>query len=144
MSLYLGKYFVEALRSSEEITELIDGRLFPVARSTEDDLLDKIPYIIMMPSGITAGETCKDDYAEGDEDQAQVNLLVCAQTYDSLVTLTQLVRDTIHEAYEGDLADEDWPFVFDGYEFSADAVQYDPTKPCYYQTLRYNCTTTKQ
>jgi hypothetical protein len=33
--------------------------------------------------------------------------------------------------------DEDFPIT--EYRFSADGVQYDPDKPCYWQVLRYAC-----
>jgi hypothetical protein len=47
--------------------------------------------------------------------------------------LTQAVRDTILSYFR-----ENETAVID-YTFSADAIQYDSLKPCYLQTLRYQC-----
>lgn len=136
MSLEIGKFFIKALNANSALVSAAGGRIFPVARTTEDEQLDKIPYIIMQPEGLTNEGQSKDD-AEGDTDLCNVSLLVCSSSYQDLVTLTQSVRQTIHEAFLNGISDVTWSFAIDGYDFSADAVNYDPQKPCHWQTLRY-------
>ena len=36
---------------------------------------------------------------------------------------------------------EDYDLVPQDYVLSSGPIQYDPIKPCYYQTLTYNCDT---
>lgn len=136
MSLEVGKFFIKALKTNSALVAAVGGRIFPVARSMEDDQLDQLPYIIMQPEVLTNEGQTKDD-VEGITDRANVSLLVCASTYDELVQLTQSVRETIHAAYNDGVTDDTWHFDVDGYDFSADAVNYDAAKPCYWQTLRY-------
>lgn len=140
MSLEVGKFFIKALKANTALNTAIGGRLFPVARSSEDEALDRIPYIIMEPSGVTNQEDSKDD-AESQYDSATINLLVVSDTYANLVSLTEQVRNIIRSAAETHLSDNTWNFELVDYNFSADQVQYDPVKPCYYQTLSYVCST---
>lgn len=144
MSLKTGKAFIDALRSNDDLMRtlgakgkpLSGARLFSVARSAEDDQQDKIPYVIMMPKGITTNGT-KDDYDFSET--ATIDLLVVAKSFPDLVELTQTVRDTVEQKLEsGD------DFIIDDWTFSADAVQMDNNKPCYFQTLTYQCNTQKR
>lgn len=143
MSLSVGKYFAKAIKDNTALYTLIGGRLFPVARSTEDEALDKIPYIIMRPVKVENEMTTKDE-AESDYDSATIELDCVASTYDALVTLTESVRTVIRTAFETGLDVSSWPFILTSYSFSADDVSYDETKPCYWQTLRYVCETEKR
>ena len=141
MSLSVGKFFVKAIKDHTSFYNSIGGRLFPVARTSEDEALDKIPYIIMRPVKVVNENGTKDMIASPD-DTATIELDLVAQSYSDLVDMAEQVRGIIEEAYLDELDVESWPFILEGYDFSADEVLYDPSKPCYYQTLRYMCQTT--
>jgi len=141
MSLTLGKAFITALRASDTLQQLLGAtkpsgasaysgaRIYAVGRTNDQEREDAIPYLIMMPEGINTDGT-KDDYEQ--TDSATIALLCVATTFEQLITLTGLVRGTIHD-HLGDTSDTE---VCD-YTFSASAVQYDPDKPCFFQTLTY-------
>lgn len=147
MSLRVGKAFIKALRTNEALMRRLGGqgnpptgaRVFPVARCAEDEEADTVPYIILIPEGINA-EGTKDRYEDGDT--AQVSLLVVAKTYNELCDLAQSVRDTL--ASELQAASEGESFRIDDYTFSANAVQMDIEKPCYFQTLTYQVNTQEE
>ena len=147
MSLRIGKTFVEALRQSDDLARLlgaredtehrlVGARIFAVARQTQDEQEDRIPYVIMMPEGISASAS-KDDYEE--TDLATVSLLCVADTYQALISLTEQVRETVAVRLQDAAQAED--FRIDDYSFAASAVSYDADKPCYFQTLTYQCAT---
>ncbi|MBQ6984592.1 MAG: hypothetical protein IJQ20_06645 [Paludibacteraceae bacterium] len=141
MSLKLGRAFNAALESNPKLLvtlgadpdTLQGARIFSVARTDEDEQEDKMPYVVMMPNGVTSQGT-KDEYDQ--TDSATIGLLVAAGTFDELINLADIVRKTI----ENNLCD-DPEFTIDDWTFSADAVQFDNKKPCFFQTLTYICNT---
>lgn len=96
-----------------------------------------VPYVIVTFNGLNNEGTTKDDPFEGDTDVVQIGVEVTAVNREQLAELTQLVRSTIHDYLTEDVDDERQ--TIDDYQFSAEAVQYDSMKPCYWQTLRYQC-----
>lgn len=140
MSLSIAKFFVKALRNDSTLLSAVDGRIFPVARSMEDEEADKIPYLIVAPQAINADPGTKDGM-EGYGDSCTVSIMVVASTYEKMVDLAERIRSDIQTAYDEDLDDSSWNFTIEDYQFSADPPQLDPTKPCYYMTLRYQCST---
>jgi hypothetical protein len=62
-----------------------------------------------------------------------IGIEVVGETLKGLHDLTQLVRDTILTYFRAtETAIQD-------YIFSAEPIQFDSLKPCYWQTLRYQC-----
>lgn len=141
MSLTTDKFFYNALKDDEDIITLTEGRIFNTARPTEDENEDKIPYIIITFDSLTNDGTTKDSW-EGITDRVNISLLAVASTREALADLTTAMRATIHEYYEdcqsGTVDDDDCP---DDYFFTAGRIDYDMLKPCYYQTMRYECST---
>lgn len=141
MSLKVGKAVIAALRSNRDLLTKLGGtgstlsgaRIFAVARSTEDDNLDKIPYVVIIPRGVNTDGT-KDGY-EG-LDVATIDVLCVDSTYSDLVDLTEMVRETLPHMDE-----EQDGYIINDYSFSAGEVFYDMSKPCYYQTLTYQIST---
>ena len=76
-------------------------------------------------------------------DKVKVSVEVAAQTRDELGEITQAIRDTVIAYFEDteDHAWDDYDYVPNSYTFSASPVAYDSMKPCYYQTLTYDCDT---
>ena len=119
--------------------QTIDGRLYSTAIPMPDEDAENVPvpYIIVTFNGLNNEGTTKDDPFEGDTDVVQIGVEVTAVNREQLAELTQLVRSTIHDYLTEDVDDERQ--TIDDYQFSAEAVQYDSLKPCYWQTLRYQC-----
>lgn len=146
MSLRIGSAFLAALRANADLQTMLGGmaaaddetytgaRIFYVARMEADELQDRIPYIVVMPKGITT-QGNKDDYDA--EEVATVEVLCVATDGESLVELAEMVKTTIDDSLQGNET-----YRIDDFAFSASAVQFDPDKPCFFQTLTYQCSTT--
>lgn len=139
MGLSTDSIFIAALTSSAEVMQTIDGRLYSTAIPMPDEDAENVPvpYVIVTFNGLNNEGTTKDDPFEGDNDVVQIGVEVTAVNREQLAELTQLVRSTIHDYLTEDVDDERQ--TIDDYQFSAEAVNYDSLKPCYWQTLRYQC-----
>lgn len=130
--LTFDKHFYESLSQDAYIKALTDGRIFNPARPVIDEEDDKIPYIIITNDGGSNQEESKDCELEGTRDNVTISVLCVASDRKKLADLIQKVRDVIR------ISAEDWPRLLQ-YSLSAGSVQFDPSKPCQYQTLTYQC-----
>lgn len=142
MSLITDSIFVEALTSSTAIGEYVDDRIYGTAIPVPDeDLLNEpIPYLIVSFDGLTNGGLTKDSSFEGDEDTVTISIEVAAETLTALHALTSLVRTTIRTYFDNYTGESEELIPLD-YQFTAGRIEYDSMKPCYWQTLQYQCTT---
>ena len=143
MSLLQDVVFVNALRADSVLmAKLPAGDVYNTAIGLPDEDLDNapIPYIIVHFDGLTNNAETKDDPFEGDTDSVQIGIEIAARTRLELGHLADSVRKAVHRycmnANEGD---EDFSEVPVDYTFSAQAVNYDSMKPCYWQILNYQC-----
>ena len=167
MGLFTDKIFFEALKADTTFMQDIGNRLYGTAIPMPDENADKVPvpYAIVTFDGMNNTDTTKDDPYEGGMDHVNIGIELAAKTREELGALAVQVRQIVHEQFAWvkhyaelrDANDEaletsdnfrlwvmrdfddiyaDIPF---GTTFSADAVQYDPWKPCFWQTLRYQC-----
>ena len=141
-------------------------RIYNSAIPVPDENLDNVPvpYIIVMYNGMTNDAGTKDDY-EGDTDTVQIGIEVAAKTREQLGVIMRRIRKIIHEDFMfvwgyADLRDTNDVQLEDtngfrlrvmreydeivnripySYTVSAQAVQYDPWKPCFWQVLNYQC-----
>ena len=135
MSLATDSIFIAAIQSNPALVERIGGRLYGTAIPLPDEDADNVPvpYIIVTFNGLNNQNETKDDVYESNYDTVNIGVEVTGETIDDLHELTQAVRDTILSYFrEHETAVSD-------YTFSADPIQYDSLKPCYWQTLRYQC-----
>jgi len=135
MSLATDSIFIAAIQSNPALVEQIGGRLYGTAIPLPDEDADNVPvpYIIVTFNGLNNQNETKDDVYESNDDTVNIGVEVTGETINDLHDLTQAVRDTILSYFrENETAVSD-------YTFSADAIQYDSLKPCYWQTLRYQC-----
>lgn len=135
MSLATDSIFIAALSESEDVMGAIDGRLYGTAIPLPDEDADNVPvpYIIVTFDGLNNDNSTKDDRYESEYDKVNIGIEITAKTIGGLHDLTQMVRDTILAYFrENDTAVND-------YAFSAEPIQFDSLKPCYWQTLRYQC-----
>ena len=150
MSLATDSIFVSALQSNQDLLWLLTSyqdketdetiidvapRLYGTAIGLPDEDADNVPvpYVIVTFDGLTNGQGTKDSLYEDSEDKVQISVEVAARTLDQLHDLTQMVRDTILEYMRNTRT------AIDDYEFSAQQIQYDSLKPCYWQVLSYSC-----
>lgn len=135
MGLSTDSIFIAAIQSNPALVERIGGRLYGTAIPLPDEDADNVPvpYIIVTFNGLNNQNKTKDDVYESNYDTVNIGVEVTGETINDLHELTQAVRDTIlsyFRSHETAVSD---------YTFSADTIQYDSLKPCYWQTLRYQC-----
>ena len=137
MSLATDSIFIEAIHSDTSLMQKIEGRLYGTAIGLPDEEADNVPvpYIIVTFDGLTNDTDTKDDRYETDYDKVEIGVEVTARTLDELHDLTQTVRDTILSYLRSRTT------AVDEYLFTAEGIQYDSMKPCYWQVLRYQCDT---
>lgn len=145
MSLLTDIIFVKALRADEDLmAQLPAGDVYNTAIALPDEELDNapLPYIIVSFDGLTNDVETKDDPFEGDSDNVTISIEIAAKTRPELGELADAVRKQIHDYFvEADSDIEDADLIPLDYQFSAQAVNYDSLKPCYWQALTYQCDT---
>ena len=145
MSLITDKVFYNALRSNAALMQQVGGRIESTSIPVPDEQLDNepVPYIIISFDGLQNEGFTKDNSFEGMNDKVQVSIVVAAQTRDELGDIMQTIRETVIAYFEDDEghAWDDYQYIPNNYTFTASQVAYDSMKPCYYQTLNYNCDT---
>lgn len=139
MSLLTDQIFFSALKSNASLMTTIGNRLYSTAIPLPDEDADNVPlpYVIVTFDGLTNDGQSKDNPYDGDYDSVNIGIEVAAEDRPSLGALTEEIRATISDYF---LNSEDELVPLD-YQFTAQAVQYDPLKPCFWQRLAYNCDT---
>ena len=147
MSLLTDIIFVKALRSNAElIGQLPAGDVYNTAIALPDEEVENapLPYIIVSFDGLNNQDTTKDDAFESESDRVQIGITICAGEREELGEMAVAVRTTIREYFRehyGDDSDEDFALIPNDITLSAQGVQYDSMKPCFWQTLTYQCDT---
>ena len=145
MSLQTDIIFVKALLADEELmAKLAAGDVYNTSIALPDKDLDNapLPFVIVSFDGLTNDVETKDDPYEGDSDAVTISIEVAARTRTELGQLTEAVRRQVHQYFvDDDPTDEDADLIPHDYQFSAQAVNYDSLKPCYWQVLTYQCDT---
>ena len=105
------------------------------------DVLDNtpVPYIIVHNAGFTNQQTTKDSAWEAAEDLVTTIVEVAAEDPDGVSKIVRRVRKAI-ERYVVTLYSqgEDTPEL---QSLTSDGIDWDWSKPCYYQHLNYQCIT---
>ena len=135
MGLSTDSIFIYALSASEDIMQAVDGRIYGTAIPLPDEEADNVPvpYIIVTFNGLNNVDETKDDMYESDYDSVNIGIEVIGKTLGHLHDLTEMVRNVIHQYF----VNNETPV--EDYQFSAQAVQFDSDKPCYWQVLNYQC-----
>ena len=128
---------MKAIQSDASLMQKIGGRLYGTAIELPDEDLDNVPvpYVIVTFNGLTNDQGTKDDRYESRYDKVEIGVEVTAKTLDDLHVLTEMARDTILSYLRSRTT------AVDDYLFTAEGIQYDSMKPCYWQVLRYQCDT---
>ena len=137
MSLQTDIIFVKALRANADLMkQLAAGDVYNTAIALPDEDLDNapLPYFIVSFDGLTNDVETKDDPYEGDSDNVTISIEIAAKTRTELGQLAEAVRHQVHDYFvEADPTDDDFNLVPLDYQFSAQQVNYDQMKPCYWQ-----------
>ena len=150
MSLVTDIAFVAALQSNTTLmAKLAAKKVYNTSIAVPDkDLINApLPYIIVSFDGLQNDTSTKDCSYDAEEDKVQIGIEIAARSRRKLGELAQDVRDTVRSYFENysapssEMEEDLTDIIPDDYTFSANGVQYDPDKPCYFQTLTYNCDT---
>ena len=145
MSLQTDIIFVKALRANADLmAQLAAGDVYNTSIALPDEDLDNapLPYVIVSFDGLTNDVETKDDPYEGDSDRVTISIEIAAKTRPELGQLAEDVRRQVHQYFiDADPTDEDADMIPLDYQFSAQQVNYDQMKPCYWQVLTYQCDT---
>jgi hypothetical protein len=145
MSLQTDIIFVKALRANADLmAQLAAGDVYNTAIALPDEDLDNapLPYAIVTFDGLNNDIDTKDDPFESDSDSVNISIEIAAKTRNELGQLASAIRRQVHQYFiNADPTDEDYELIPHDYQFSAQAVNYDQMKPCYWQVLTYQCDT---
>jgi hypothetical protein len=145
MSLITDIIFVRALRSNSELMAALPaGDVYntTIALPDEEVLNAPVPYVIVTYDGMQNDSQTKDDSYEGDTDNVQIGIEIAAKTRKQLGELATQIRETVSYFFENLTGDDpDFDLVPLNYNLTAQGVNYDSDKPCYWQILNYQCDT---
>ena len=145
MSLITDKVFYNALKSNATLVDAVGDRIENTTFAEPDEafLNEPVPYIIITFDGMQNEGFTKDNSFEGNNDKVNIGILVAAEDRESLGALMEDIRKTVIEYFEDTVGHtkEDYDLVPDEYSLTASAIQYDSLKPCFWQSLNYQCDT---
>lgn len=104
----------------------------PVPPHLEDNT--PCPYIIVMENPYTNDQGTKDNVWESDQDRVGVSVQICADDPATVRTLRRKVRHAIAEY----VLNNETGYIY-LVSSTNDGIAWDWTKPCYYDTLHYQC-----
>ena len=140
--LRLDKIFFDAITSDADLMQAVGGRVkstcFEVAPDEQDNT--EIPYIIITDDGKRPSASTKDDCWMPYCWSLSAGIEVAAESpneVDRLVmkAMQAVARYIAARADEGEII----PILSEEYP-QTQGVAWDWTKPCYYTTIKYNCT----
>lgn len=142
MSLQTDIIFVKAIQSDATLLGMLPaGDVYNTTIALPDEDLDnaQVPYVIVSYNGLNNDPSTKDDY-EGDTDTVTIGIQVTGRTRPELGAIAKRIRKAIRRFFTSlEETDECREMIPYDYQFSASQVSYDPLKPCYWQTLTYQC-----
>ena len=135
----LDELFFNALMADADLVLAVSGRIestcFEVSPDGEDNT--QLPCIIVTDDGLTNQPTDKDVEWESIQDRVQASVEVSAKDPKDVKTLIRMVRKAIAN-YISSLYDkgEDIPTL---QSIQTNGVAWDWMKPCYHETITYQC-----
>ena len=101
---------------------------------TEDDNTP-LPYIIITDDPFQDEQATKDELWESDWDTVQAGIEIAAASPNAVKQLRRTIRHALAQYVES-MSDDERPVLR---SFSNEGITWDWTKPCYYDTLHYQC-----
>lgn len=149
-----GIYLIGLLLGDATIVELTGGRVYYVARDNVAEEKDRVPYVVVAPTGVSLESDSKD--MGWDEWRERFVITLCAETGAGLKELVERVAEVIENGAEGAEEAEgaegangangtDWGGLYEvrDMEMSGGPVNFDPMKPCYWQQIDVEIVTEK-
>ena len=135
MAKELDEIIYEAIAANETLQTETGGRIQSTCIEVPptDDDNTPLPYIIIAEEQLQNEQGTKDNVWEGDMDHVAVSVIISANSPADVKRLRRLVRQAIGQHVES-LTDA--PYLT---ALTADGIAWDWTKPCYYDTLHYQC-----
>ena len=132
----LDEIIYNALTADNQVMSAIGGRIkstcIEVPPTDEDNT--PLPYIIIEEESSQNDQGTKDDVWESDVDIVNVGVIVSATSPKAVKRLRRMVRKAVGSYIES--MTEDIPYLR---SLSWEGIAWDWTKPCYYDTLHYQC-----
>lgn len=132
----LDEIIYAALTANETLSSETGGRIYStcieVPPTDEDNT--PLPYIIITEEPSQNDQGTKDDVWESATDIVNVGVIVSAASPAEVKRLRKIVRKAVGAYVES--MTEDIPYLR---QASRDGIAWDWTKPCYYDTLHYQC-----
>ena len=92
-------FFTDTLAKSAEVMEAVNGNVFTFPCDEELDRNPEKPYIVVANRGTQNEVVCKDESSfDGSSDITTVEIVVCGDSDDEVVAVSQLVREEISYA----------------------------------------------
>ena len=136
MAKELDEIIYEAITANQTLQTETGGRIHSTCIEvppTEDDNTP-LPYIIIAEEQLQNEQGTKDNVWEGNMDHVAVSVIISANSPADVKRLRRLVRQAIGQHVESLKADA--PYLT---ALTSDGIAWDWTKPCYYDTLHYQC-----
>ena len=136
MQIELDEIIYQALTANETLSTETGGRIYSTCIEVPptDDDNTPLPYIIIMEEPSQNNDSTKDTIWESDTDSVSVGIEISANSPKEVKRLRKLVRASIYSYIES--LEEQVPYLR---QASRDGIAWDWMKPCYYDTLHYQC-----
>ena len=136
--MQLDEILYNAIKADASLMTAIGGRVKDVCFEVSPDDQDKtpLPCIVITDLGSQEQPETKDCEWEPTEDHVQAGIEVSAKSPSEVRRLILLARHAVAE-YVATLSHDEQP-VLEGIQ--RDGTAWDWLKPCYFDTLRYQCT----
>ena len=139
--LRLDKIFFDAITADAELMQAVGGRVkstcFEV--SPEDTDNTPLPYIIIIDEGKAPAQTTKDDEWMPSQWRVSAGVEVGAVSPNEVDALVMKAMKAIaNYIVTMSIHGEDFPYLNEGFP-QTQGVAWDWTKPCYFDTLHYQC-----
>lgn len=136
MAKELDEIFYAAIRANETLVSMTGGRIYStcieVPPTKEDNT--PVPYLIITDDPFTNDLGSKDSIWESMYDNVKSSVIISARSPKEVRLIRRLVREAI-AAYVGSMEDEAPELV----SSSNEGIAWDWMKPCFYDTLHYQC-----
>lgn len=127
----------QAITADNDLMEAVGNRVRSTCFEVSPDEQDNtpLPSIIVMDLGAQANVETKENEWEPYEDHVTAGVEISARSPKEVRQLAGMVRKAVAD-YMIALSDEERPLLE---AFSTDGTAWDWLKPCYFDTLRYQC-----
>ena len=135
MTTSLDDIFYAAIKADEALVALTGDRIFSTCVPIPPDQQDAtdLPFIIITDDPFQNELATKDDEWESDVDRVQAGIIINAESPAEVKRIRNMVRKAIGE-YVQTLNEP--PTLL---SVSNEGTQWDWMKPCYWDTLHYQC-----